>query len=292
MAWFGAMKSILSIQSHVAYGYVGNRAAVFPLQRLGNDVWAVNTVQFSNHTGYGAWTGEVFTPSHIQAVIDGIGERGALERCDAVLSGYMGDAALGEVVLSAVARVRAANPGAVYCCDPVMGDFGRGFFVRPGIKEFMAGHAVPAADAVTPNHFELEFLAGREVRDLASALEATAAVRAMGPRLVMVTSLERGDGPAATIELLLDSPEGAWLVATPRLALDPAPNGAGDAVAALFLHELLRTGEPPAALEHAASAIWAVIDATRAAGTRELQLVRTQDELVSPTRRFTAEKVR
>jgi pyridoxine kinase len=292
MAWLRAMKSILSIQSHVAYGHVGNRAAVFPLQRLGNDVWAVNTVQFSNHTGYGAWTGEVFSAEHVAAVIEGIAQRGALDRCDAVLSGYMGDAALGRAILDAVARVRAGNPRAVYCCDPVMGDFGRGFFVRPGIKEFMAGQAVPAADVVTPNHFELEFLAGHEIRDLGSALEAAARVRAMGPRLVMVTSLERTGGPRETIELLLDSPEGAWLVETPRLPLEPAPNGAGDAVAALFLHGLLRGDEPPAALGFAASAIWAVIEATMRAGTRELQLVAAQDELVSPTRRFAPQKVR
>nr|WP_207480526.1 pyridoxal kinase PdxY [Arenibaculum pallidiluteum] len=286
------MKSILSIQSHVAYGYVGNRAAVFPLQRLGFDAMAVNTVQFSNHTGYGAWTGDVLSAEHVAAIIDGIDQRGGLAGCDAVLSGYMGDAALGEAILDAVARVRRGNPGALYCCDPVMGDVGRGFFVRPGIREFMTERAVPAADVITPNQFELEALSGRTVGDLASALEATAAVRAQGPHHVLVTSLVREGAPPDTIELLLDSPQGAWIIATPLLPLNPPPNGAGDAVAALFLAKLLETGSPRDALEHAASAIWGVIDATRRAGTRELQLVGAQDQLVAPSRRFQADPLR
>lgn len=286
------MKTILSIQSHVAFGYVGNRAAAFPLQRLGNDVIAVNTVQFSNHTGYGTWTGDVFAPEHVAAVLEGIRQRGALDACDAVLSGYMGDAALGVAVLDAVAKVRASNPKALYCCDPVMGDVGRGFFVRPGIREFMTERAVPAADIVTPNQFELEALSGRDLASLDEVLAAAAAVRALGPRHVLVTSLTRPDAPPDTIELLLDSAEGSWLVATPRIPIEPAPNGAGDAVAALFLAKILETGEPPAALAHAAAAIWAVIDATRQAGTRELQIIRAQDELVRPSRLFPVEKIR
>src|SRR5687768_17753569 len=152
--------NLLSIQSHVAYGHVGNSAAVFPLQRIGVEVWAINTVQFSNHTGYGAWRGQVFQEGLIRDCVTGIAERGALARCDGVLSGYMGDAAIGEAILDAAARVKAANPKALYCCDPVIGDVGRGVFVRPGIPEFMKTRTVPAADIITPNHFELELLAG------------------------------------------------------------------------------------------------------------------------------------
>ena len=151
---------ILSVQSSVAFGHVGNSAAVFPLQRLGHEVWPVNTVHFSNHTGYGEWRGPLLDPADVAAVIQGIGERGAFASIDAVLSGYQGDPAVGAVILDAVAAVRAANPDAVYCCDPVMGDVGRGMFVRPGIPEFMRDTVVPAADVITPNHFELDFLAG------------------------------------------------------------------------------------------------------------------------------------
>ncbi|UEM04584.1 pyridoxal kinase PdxY [Skermanella rosea] len=286
------MKQILSIQSHVAFGYVGNRAAVFPLQRLGFDAMAVNTVQFSNHTGYGSWTGQVFTPEHIADVIDGIGQRGGLDRCGAVLSGYMGGAALGQVIVETVRRVQAGNPRAVYCCDPVMGDVGRGFFVSEDIRSFMREHAVPAAGIITPNQFELEFLTGREVRSMEDALAAAAAARALGPKLVLLTSLTRAEAAPDTIEMLLDTPDGAYVVATPRLPLDPPPNGAGDCVAAVFLAKYLETGDAAAALGHAAAAIYGVFAATLKVGTRELQLIAAQDELVRPGRLFDVAKVR
>lgn len=285
------MRTILTIQSHVAFGHVGNRAAVFPLESLGFDAIAVNTVQFSNHTGYGAWTGMVLPPDHIADVLKGVEARGAMDGLHAVLTGYMGDATLGDVVLSAVARAKAGNPDALYCCDPVMGDVGRGFFVRPGIPEFFRSRAVPQADIITPNQFELEYLTGRTVTDLASALAATRAARDLGPRWVMVTSLTRADAPADRIEMLLDGPIGAFLVVTPRLDLTPPPNGAGDCVAALFLAKFLETGDGALALSHAASAIYAVFKATRDSGQRELQIIAAQDQLVHPARLFPAERV-
>lgn len=280
------MSAILSIQSWVAYGHVGNAAAVFPLQRLGFEVWPVNTVQFSNHTGYGTWHGVVFEASAIADIVRGIEERGVFGRCDAVLSGYMGDASLGEVVLDAVKRVRAANPQALYCCDPVIGDFGRGIFVRPGIAEFFAEKALAAADIVTPNRFELEHLAGARIGSLAGAVAAAESLRARGPRIVLVTSLERGDD---RIGMLASGPEGVFATETPRLPLHV--NGAGDVVAALFLGHYLRARSLPAALERATAGIFAVLEATHRAGEREIQLVRAQAELLDPPRRFPVQKV-
>ena len=172
---------LLSIQSSVAFGHVGNSAAVFPLQRLGIEAWAVNTVHFSNHTGYGEWRGPLLSADELREVIQGVEERGALDRVAAVLSGYQGAEEVGAVVLDTVARVKELNPSAVYCCDPVMGDVGRGMFVRPGIPEFMRDQVVPAADVITPNHFELDFLSGRETRTVADVLDAVDAVRARGP---------------------------------------------------------------------------------------------------------------
>src|SRR5215831_1710195 len=180
---------LLSIQSHVAYGHVGNSAVVFALQRLGCEVWPVHTVQFSNHTGYGAWKGEVFAAARITEVIDGIADLGVLGRCDGVLSGYIGAVATGEAILAAARKVKAANPHASYCCDPVIGNHARGEFVRPGIAEFMRERAVPAAEVVTPNHFELDRLAGRETRSLAAIIEAVDALHARGPRAVLLTSV-------------------------------------------------------------------------------------------------------
>src|SRR3954447_13666572 len=194
--------NILSIQSHVAYGHVGNASAVFPMQRLGVEVWPIHTVQFSNHTGYGAWTGRVFDAPLIEELVDGLAVRGVLAACDGVLSGYMGSADIGNAVLSTVARVRAANPGALYCCDPVIGDVDRGVFVRPGIPEFLRDHAVPAADIVTPNQFELDYLSGLESATLAAAGEAVSRIQRLGPRVVLVTSLHTHETPLDAIDLL------------------------------------------------------------------------------------------
>jgi pyridoxine kinase len=284
--------NILSIQSHVAYGYVGNRAATFPLQRLGFDVWAVNTVQFSNHTGYGAWKGEAFSPAHVRAIVDGIAERGVLGQCNALLTGYLGDPEMGETVIETAQRVRHANPKAIWTCDPVMGDVGRGFFVRPGIPELFRDRIAPLADIITPNQFELEHLAGGKVDTLKHAIDAARAVIARGTRHVLITSLQRTDATAGRIEMLAVSAQAAHLVATPLLEFPVAPNGSGDAVAALFLAHYLRSGDMATALGEAASGIFALMDATARSGRRELAMIEAQDELVRPARRFAVTEVR
>lgn len=277
--------NLLSIQSHVAYGHVGNAAAVFPLQRLGVEVWPIHTVQFSNHTGYGAWRGQVFQAAIIHELVDGIAERGVLARCDGVLSGYMGEADIGAAILSAVARVRAANPDAAYCCDPVIGDVGRGVFVRPGIPEFMRDQAIPQADVITPNQFELEYLAGRPVADLADACAACDALHQRGPAEILVTSLHTNETPEGFIDLLASGPEGRFLVRTPRLNV--VPNGAGDAIAALFFFHWRRTGSSATALGMAVSSVFGLLERTEKAHSRELLLVEAQEEFVNPSRLFT-----
>ncbi|WP_026868825.1 pyridoxal kinase PdxY [Inquilinus limosus] len=283
------MTAILSIQSSVAYGHVGNSAAVFPLQRLGIDVWPVLTVHFSNHTGYGSFRGPVLAADQIAEVLRGVEERGVLPGCDAVLSGYMGDVSLGHLVLDAVAKVKAANPKAIYCCDPVLGDVGRGFFVRPGLPEFMRDRAVPQADIITPNQFELEYLAARPVSTLADALAAARVVQATGPKIVLVTSLTRSDAPEGVIEMLAVAPEGAWIVATPRLPI--TVNGSGDITAALFLAHMLRTGDPAVALGRTAGTVYAVMEATHTSGQREIQIVAAQAAIANPPEGFEVKTV-
>jgi pyridoxine kinase len=278
--------NILSIQSHVAYGHVGNSAAVFPLQRLGIEVWPVHTVQFSNHTGYGEWKGRVFDAALIGEVVAGIEQRGVLGECDGVLSGYMGGADIGGAVLDAVAAVKRANPSARYCCDPVLGDVGRGIFVREGIPEFMKAKAVPAADVITPNQFELDYLSGRASKTLRQARDAVKAVHDLGPRAILVTSLHTDETPEDAIDLLASDAREVFLVRTPRLPL--TINGAGDAIAALFFAHYLRSGKIDAALSAAASAIYGVLAKTAEAGAREIQLVAAQDEIVQPSRVFEA----
>jgi pyridoxine kinase len=283
------MVTVLSIQSHVAYGHVGNSSAVFPLQRLGIEVWPVHTVQFSNHTGYGEWRGRVFDGPAVDEVVDGIADRGVLGTCDAVLSGYLGSADVGHAVVSSVDKVRAANPAAVYCCDPVIGDVGRGVFVRPGIEELMREVAVPAADLVTPNHFELDLLAGTTTRTIAEVTDAVAAVQALGPRVVLTTSLVTDDTPDDAIDLLASEGSRHYRVRTPKLGV--SVNGAGDAIAALFLAHWLGTRSASDALSRAAASVFGLLKATEDAGSREILLVAAQDEFVAPSRIFEVEEL-
>ena len=282
--------TIMSIQSSVAYGHVGNSAAVFPLQRTGVEVWPVNTVHFSNHTGYGSWRGMVLPVDGVAEVILGIEERGVLHECDGVLSGYMGDASLGEVILDAFQRVKGANPDAIYCCDPVMGDVGRGFFVRPGIPELLRDRALPVATIITPNQFELEYLSNRPVTNLESALAAVELVMAAGPRVVLVTSLRRADARSDRIEMLAVEENRAYVLETPLLPL--AVNGAGDMTAALFFVHWLKSRSIRDALEMTGAAVFAVLEATAKSNAREIQLIEAQEAIANPERRFPAVQVR
>lgn len=281
---------ILSIQSAVAHGHVGNSAAVFPLQRIGVDVLPVNTVNFSNHTGYGAWRGPLIPPEDVREVITGIEERGVFPRIDAVLSGYQGGEGIGEVIIDAVARVKAANPRAVYACDPVMGNAKSGCFVSPAIPILLRERGVPVADIITPNQFELGFLTETDPGSLDSTLAAVDIAREMGPQTVLVTSVERPDRAAGTIEMLAVDAHGAWLVETPYLPMKA--NGSGDVTAALFTAHYVETGSAKIALERTSSSVFDLLKLTLESGDRELQLIEAQESYAHPTMQFVATQVR
>lgn len=282
--------TILSIQSSVAYGHVGNSAATFPLMRVGVEVWPVLTVHFSNHTGYGAWRGPLLGAGDIADVVLGIDERDVLHQVDAVLSGYQGAEEVGAEVLRAVELVRQRNPDAIYCCDPVIGDVGRGIFVRPGIPEFMRDRVLPSAQVVTPNHFELDYLTGQRTTTLAEVLAAADDLRARGPEVVLVTSAVVAGADPASLTMLAVSSEGAWGVTTPRL--DRVFTGSGDLTAALFLAHYLDTRDPGEAVGRTADAVYSVLKATTDAGSAELLLVGAQDQLVTPAYHFEIEPIR
>ena len=280
------MATVLSIQSWVACGNVGNTAALFPLQRLGFETWSLNTVAFSNHTGYGKWRGTAVPAADIACLFEGIAELGILSRCDAVLSGYLGEAEAGPVLLDIVGRIKAANPKALFACDPVMGDVGPGWYVRAGLPEFYRDQAVRLADIVTPNRFELEWLIGSGIGTVAEAGAAAATLRSQGPSIVLVTSLELG---ADRVAVVAAGPDGTWAVETPRLPIEAT--GCGDAVAALFLGWLLKGKKLPDALAAAIAAIYGVIEATMRSADGELALIAAQDELVSPSRAISPQQL-
>jgi pyridoxine kinase len=280
------MPTVLSVQSRVAYGHVGNAAAVFPLQCLGIEAWALDTVAFSNHTGHGRWRGEVVAADVVATLFEGIADLGVLPSIDAVLSGYIGTAETGAVLLDIVSRIKAANPRARFCCDPVIGDIDTGSYVRDGVAEFFRDAALSFADIVTPNRFELEYLTGRTIGSLAEAAKAAGALRERGPRIVLVTSL---DAVPDHLTMLAAGPDGAWAVETPRL---PAMlNGCGDVTAALFLGRLLIGDSLAEALARTAASMFAVIETTVGLGRYELALVASRDELVRPGRVFAARRI-
>ncbi len=287
------MQHILSIQSWVAFGHVGNAAAMFPLQRLGFEVSAIHTVQFSNHTGYKTFRGMVFSPEHLSEVVQGMEENQALDY-DAVLSGYIGSSATAEVILNSLNKIRKNKP-TLYCCDPVMGDLERGIFVQSDIPAVIKQKVIPQADILTPNHFELELLTGQTIETLEDSLHACQEVRSWlhprGPKIVLLTSLLRKDAPPDSIETLVMNGLEAWLVSTPYIPLKPSPSGTGDVIAALFLGHYLKTGSISVSLENAVSALYNLLLLTYQNQSKEIQLIAAQDMFINPSQRFKAQKV-
>ncbi|MFE7844876.1 pyridoxal kinase PdxY [Microbacterium sp. NPDC057407] len=281
---------ILSIQSAVAFGHVGNSAAVFPLQRIGVEVLPVYTVNFSNHTGYGAWRGPLISPEDVRDVLQGIEDRGVFPQIDVILSGYQGGEGIADVILDAVARVKEANPTAVYSCDPVMGNARSGCFVAPAIPVLLRDRVVPAADIITPNQFELGFLTDTEPDTLESTLTSVDLIRNTGPRTVLVTSVERPERPEGTIEMLAVDDSGAWIVQTPHIPMKA--NGSGDVTAALFTAHYRRTGDLADALARTTSSVFDLLQRTYESGERELQLVESQDAYAHPRMQFEVRQVR
>lgn len=281
---------ILSIQSSVSYGHVGNSAAVFPLQRSGHEVMPVYTVVFSNHTGYGHWAGPMLTGENVRDIVKGIDARGGLDDVQLVLSGYQGGDDIGDAILDSVALVKQRNPEAMYACDPVLGSAQSGCFVSSEVQSLIRDRVVPNADLITPNQFELGFLTGTDPHNLADTLESVEIVRARGPHTVLVTSVLQPDRPKDTIEMLAVTDEGAWLVQTPHLPFKA--NGSGDVTAALFSAHLRTSNDPAVALGTTAASVFELLENTLRSGEQELQLVESQEAYVSPKHSFKVTKVR
>ncbi|HUI18409.1 MAG TPA: pyridoxal kinase PdxY [Alphaproteobacteria bacterium] len=284
-----AAMNVLSIQSSVVFGHVGNSAARLALERLGHEVWPIDTVTLAHHPGYGGWHGRVMTPAELAALLEGLAECEAFKRCSAVLSGYLGEASLGAGLLDAVRRVKAANARALYACDPVMGDSVKGLYVRPGIPEFFRDHALALADILLPNAFELGRLAGRDTDNVDTALAAARSLLERGPRLIVVKGLRRGSGKRIRIATLAVARKTAWTVECP--AAPSLAHGAGDCFGALFLGHYLKQRSVRLALEHAVAAVHAVMVRTAALGGSELALVEAQDALLAPKRLFKAARI-
>ncbi|NCH06828.1 pyridoxal kinase PdxY [Cronobacter dublinensis] len=286
------MKNILAIQSHVVFGHAGNSAAEFPMRRLGANVWPLNTVQFSNHTQYGQWTGAVMPPSHLTEIVQGIVAIGQLSRCDAVLSGYLGSAEQGEQILEIVRQVKAANPQAKYFCDPVMGHPEKGCIVAPGVAEFHARFALPASDIIAPNLLELEMLSGHPVASVDEAVATARELIARGPQIVLVKHLARAGFQQDRFEMLLVTAEEAWHISRPLVDFGARqPVGVGDVTSGLLLVKLLQAATLREALEHVTAAVYDIMVTTKRMEEYELQVVAAQDGIAQPEHYFTAVKL-
>jgi pyridoxine kinase len=281
------MNNVLSIQSHVVFGHAGNSAAVFPMRRMGVNVWPLNTVQFSNHTQYGRWTGSVVDASELTRVIEGVGAIGVLPRCNAVLSGYLGAPDQAAAVVEIVRMVKAVNPKALYFCDPVMGA-ATGCIVEPGIQEYLVTNMPEIADAMTPNHIELQKLTGRSIETVEEAVEACREIIARGPKVVLVKHLIDRNSRADTFNMLAVTESQAWFAQRPLYPFARQPVGVGDLTSAVFLARTLLGDSVREAFEHTLAAVNAVVKTTYEAGRYELEIVAAQDEIAHPTERFPA----
>lgn len=266
---------ILSVQSFVSSGYVGNAAATPLLQHLGYDVWPVHTVHYSNHPGHGAFTGRAVPAAEIGALITGLANRNLWPACAAVLSGYLGRAETGGAILAAVERIRTANPDTLYCCDPVMGD-GDALYVDDDIPNFFKSRALPAADIVTPNVFEAALLTNIPIKDLHSCAAAARALCDMGPSVAVVTGLRIGND----IVTVAATNDDGWSVFVPHV---PARDyGAGDAFSALFLGYFLKERNAASALGQAAADLALILNLTADKNAEDLQIVAALPALSGP----------
>jgi pyridoxine kinase len=278
--------NVISIQSQVAFGHVGNSAAVFPMQMHGIDVTAVPTTLLSNRPGYPTIRGRVLEAQLVADLLLGIEERGAVDTCDMILSGYLGSPEIAALVAEFVRRARARNPALLYCCDPVLGDRDRGLFVQADIPPLVRDRLCPLADIITPNHFEFEYLGGARAATSVEVIAQARALLARGPSTVVVTSTELSDTPDGEIETTAVEQAQSWRVRTPKLPI--SPSGTGDLFAALFCSARVQGKDTPQALGHAASAIFAVLERTAAEGTEEMRIVESAEALVRPQRLFDA----
>lgn len=283
--------TILSVQSHVASGYVGNRSAVFPLQLLECEVVIINTVQFSNHTGYGTWTGDIFSPQHIQSIVDGLEQQKVLQHVDGVLSGYQGKPDLGSIIIDTVKKLKSKSNNVLYCCDPVLGDTGRGVYVLPETAEFIKNKAIFEADIITPNQYELGYLTNRKIHTLQDVRNACNELHEKGPNIILVTSLRHEQSKLNTIEMLVSANNTVWHIVTPYFNFKKEPSGSGDATAAIFFANYLNTKDIVSSLELTTAAMYALIKKTHECNSYELAMVAAQEDIKTPKTLFKASKL-
>ncbi len=271
------MKNVLSIQPHVVFGHAGNSATVFPIQRLGVNVWPLHTMQVSNHMQYGRWAGSAIEASQILALVEGIGAIGMLRRCDAVLCGYLDSVAHLQAVVDIVRAVKATNPYAWFFCDPIINEH-----LTERNHEAALATIPEGADCVTPHHDALQKLAGRTLDTVDEAVLACRELIRRGPRIILVKQLLDRYSPADRVNLLVVTESEAWMAQHPRYPFARPPAGISELTNAVFVARRLRGDTLRAAFEHTVAAVHAVLKATYEAGRYELEITAAQNDIAHP----------
>jgi pyridoxine kinase len=249
--------AVLSISSQVAYGTVGNSAAVPALEWLGIEVHAVPTVVLSNHPGLGTPAGLRVPARDLAALLDTLERLGVLDPVAAVITGYF---AAGDQIFSAartIARMKASNARLLYLCDPVIGDEVSGLYVPLPVADAIKTTLLPLADIITPNVFELAWLSGGKLATIADLERARAG---LGVATLLATSFETSPDCLSTV---LTGALGESTVASQRRS--GVPHGTGDLLSGLFLGHLLTGLDGPAALSRAVAVLETIIDASAGA---------------------------
>lgn len=260
---------VISIQSQVVHGHVGNSAALYPMLATGVSVAPVPTTLLSNHPRYPTTRGRVLDADLVADLLRGVEERGLVDTASVVLSGYLGSAANAGAVADFIERARSRTPALRYVCDPVLGDDGK-VFVAPGIEEIVATRLLPCADVITPNQFELQRLSGYDTATEDDLRTACATLAKRGPQVIVATGCTLTDTGQNQLETVLWQDGNLTRIATPRLPIRPC--GTGDLLAGLFAAHLALGKPVEGALRAAVAATLAAIDLTWRSGEAELRL--------------------
>ena len=258
--------AVLSIQSSVIFGYVGNNIARPVLQTLGYDVWCVDTVNFSNHPGYGSFTGSVKEAHKIQEEINGLMNLDILNECDAVLSGYLGEVETAKTVSRTIELIKEQNETAIYLLDPVIGDDGQ-IYVKNGLIEAFKNELLPKADVILPNQSELGWLSGLKINDVSSLKTASKYLIKCGAKTVVVTGIPEIE----TLTNYVVTSDAFWAISTPKL--NRKFSGTGDLFSSLFTGAFLQTKDLYNALNFATEGCSIVVRETQKKDSKELSVL-------------------
>ena len=258
--------AVLSIQSSVIFGYVGNNIARPVLQALGYDVWCVDTVNFSNHPGYGSFTGSIKEAHKIQEEINGLTNLDILNECDAILSGYLGEVETAKTVSRTIELIKEQNETAIYLLDPVIGDDDQ-IYVKNGLVEAFKNDLLPKADIILPNQSELGWLSGSKINDVSSLKTASNYLIKRGAKTVVITGIPDFE----TLTNYVVTSDAFWAISTPQL--NRKFSGTGDLFSSLFTGAFLQTKDLYHALNFATEGCSLVVRETQKKGSKELSVL-------------------